>query len=533
VIFAICAYRQSIVQVERDLDFAGGGVIARADEILASISASLDRAGVLATSGKSSAGVLAELRGIVFTNRHLQGIAIIRDGKIICTSEQIYEPPLPLDGAELAALPGPGELKILPPAKRAFAPDSISITRRISANLVLLGAADPRVLTEYFDDYAERTRLRVLIYVSDGKLLASFGPGTIRAPALAELPGAGTIQWRKGSLVKVARSAAHPIFTAAISRPGAVAAQLTRSGLPLAMTGVGVSALLVGLMVRIARRTRSLEADLREAIRFGEIDVFYQPIIDLRSGRCAGAEALMRWRHPRRGVIPAGEFIAIAEDTGLILPMTDMMLGKIADDLAELFAADRSLHIGINLAPQHFASERILSASREFLDGRIDPAQVIYEITERGLVSDEDSVARAVMNGLIGRGAKLAVDDFGTGYSSLSYLERFPLNFLKIDKAFVDGISDAATSSGLVDQIIRISRSLEMEIIAEGVEHDFQAEYLRAHGVEYAQGWFFARPLPAPEFRKIVREKNSAPGGGPALRQTSPDSGDALDRPRA
>lgn len=272
-----------------------------------------------------------------------------------------------------------------------------------------------------------------------------------------------------------------------------------------------MAALLTTLVIRVVRRTRSLEADLGEAVRYRELDVHYQPIMDLRTGRCVGAEALMRWNHPQRGMIPAGEFIDVAEKTGLIIPMTELMLERVGDDLEESLDADPNLHIGINLAPQHFSSHKIIDVVQSILGNRVRSSQLIFEITERGLVSDDGSPASGVMMALANSGAKLAVDDFGTGYSSLSYLQRFKLDFLKIDKAFVDGISDESNSSGLVDQIIRIAKSLNMEIIAEGVEHEYQVKYLVTHGVDFAQGWFFGRPMPIKKFLAFVREKNSLP----------------------
>jgi sensor c-di-GMP phosphodiesterase-like protein len=190
--------------------------------------------------------------------------------------------------------------------------------------------------------------------------------------------------------------------------------------------------------------------------------------------------------------------------------MTEVLLKKIAVSMGPMLQEDPALHIGINLAPQHFSSTRIIDALAEVTRRDLPASQLIFEITERGLVSDEDSVARTVMNGLSATGAKLAVDDFGTGYSSLNYLQRFPLDYLKVDKAFVDGISSATESSGLVDQIIRIAKSLGMDIIAEGVEQAFQADYLKAHGVHLAQGWHFGRPMPAHKFQEFVRQRNYA-----------------------
>jgi sensor c-di-GMP phosphodiesterase-like protein len=221
-----------------------------------------------------------------------------------------------------------------------------------------------------------------------------------------------------------------------------------------------------------------------------------------------GAEALMRWNHPKRGMLAAGGFISVAEKTNLIVPMTVLLLEAVADDLEDVRDSNPEPRIGVNPAPQHFLSHQIINSVQNILNSRVRARQVIFEITERGLAGDDGSPAVAVMNGLVKTGSKLAVDDFGTGYNSLSFLQRFRLDYLKIDKAFVDGISDEDTTSGLVDQIIKIAKSLHMEIIVEGVEHAFQATYLRKHGVEYAQRWHFGRPTSADRIIEFVAAKN-------------------------
>lgn len=507
LLFLGYALRASVAQVDRELEFVGSGALVRTESILDTAGSTLRKVASI-TQGRVDNSTVATLRQAVFLDRYLQAIGIRNRNFLLCTSEHFYDRPEPIPAAEDSALPALGNTEVRPPANRGFPGKSLVVIYTFADHLAVEGLINPELFSEFFDYYARESDSREFIYFNEDTLLTEFGARDITEPKGVDLSRPDTLQWTDGKLVRVAHSRKYPISTVTVANQSAVTAKWARSATEFGIGGILVSALLSGLVIRIVKRTQSLEADLREAVKFGEIDVHYQPLIDLETGRCVGAEALMRWNHPRRGMIPANEFIPIAERTDLILPMTEVLLRKIASSLGPMLRRDPGLHIGINLAPQHFASTRIIDAVTAITQNHIPPGQIIFEITERGLVADENSIARTVMVGLTATGAKLAVDDFGTGYSSLSYLQRFPLDYLKIDKAFVDGISSETESSGLVDQIIRIAKQLDMEIIAEGVEQNYQAAYLRAHGVRHAQGWFFGRPMPIEKFEEFVRGRN-------------------------
>ena len=202
-------------------------------------------------------------------------------------------------------------------------------------------------------------------------------------------------------------------------------------------------------------------------------------------------------------------FIPLAEDTGLIEPMTVWLMQKLRTEIGQLLQDDRSLHIAINLSPGHFESDRILqSSSSIFGNSGILPEQIIYEITERGLIDDADGKAKDIMRRLQSRKSGIALDDFGTGYSSLSYVETFPLDYLKIDKRFVDTVGVDALNTGMLVTIIDMARRLGLRTIAEGVETAQQADYLLSRGVDYAQGWYFSRAMPAAEFIEFAQTTN-------------------------
>jgi len=246
---------------------------------------------------------------------------------------------------------------------------------------------------------------------------------------------------------------------------------------------------------------------LKDALDNHEFEVFYQPVIDLQNDRCVGAEALLRWRHPERGLVPPDLFIALAEETGAIIPITRWIMDRVGEDMGRLLRDHTDFHIAINLAPAHFANLDVVADAKEVAEGcGIDPARLLFEVTERGLV--DDAGCRQVIDALGDLGSEVAIDDFGTGYSSLAYVEKFHLDYLKIDKAFVSTIGTEAASAGLAAIIIEMAGQLGLRIIAEGVETGAQMTYLRDHGVSNAQGWYFSKPLPAAEFLDFARRYN-------------------------
>jgi sensor c-di-GMP phosphodiesterase-like protein len=277
----------------------------------------------------------------------------------------------------------------------------------------------------------------------------------------------------------------------------------------LGAIGAGTSIFLVFLLLGMLKRRLSLQGELERSLQKDEFEINYQPVVDLKSGHCVGAEALISWVQPEGKVVRPDLFIPLAEDTGLIEPMTEWLMKQIRLEMEGLLRENRDFHIAINLSPIHFESEKILSASsRIFGSSAILPSQLIYEITERGLIQHDDEKARSVMTALRNRKSHIALDDFGTGYSSLGYVSSFPLDYLKIDKSFVSTIGTDALMSGLVDSIIDMAKRLDLKIIAEGVETPGQESYLQERGVDYAQGWYYSRAMPAMGFIDFVRTFN-------------------------
>jgi EAL domain-containing protein (putative c-di-GMP-specific phosphodiesterase class I) len=258
----------------------------------------------------------------------------------------------------------------------------------------------------------------------------------------------------------------------------------------------------------ITQRTRAraqVALELRRALERNEFGLVYQPKIDLATGKPCGAEALLRWNHPERGVVSPADFVPVLEETGLIVPVGEWVLRRACEDVKLWQAAGlKVLPVAVNLSARQFR--------QQFLDARIralvrsagvDASLIELEITESELMQDPDHAIR-VMQSLRDDGIRVAIDDFGTGYSSLAYLTRFPVSALKIDRSFVaDALSDAADAA-IVRTIIEMAHNLRVTVVAEGVETDGQMAFLRQYGCQQGQGFFFARPMAAEHFGKLI-----------------------------
>jgi sensor c-di-GMP phosphodiesterase-like protein len=272
---------------------------------------------------------------------------------------------------------------------------------------------------------------------------------------------------------------------------------------PMLAAGAAACVLLIALWIyivlRLSRRELSLASELRLAIARGQISVHYQPVMDLISGRCVGAEALARWRRDNGVSISPGVFVPAAEQAGLSQELTMTVLRTTARDLKSLAARFPHISVNLNLAPDDLKNDRIgAELTRILADNALPAASIKLEITERALVNSD--TARVMIRQLRSRGHKIAVDDFGTGYSSLSYLQSFELDVLKIDKTFVDAIGMEAATSQVIVHVIEMAKSLGLDIVAEGVETHLQAGWLIKHGVAYAQGYLFSEPLAKEDF---------------------------------
>ncbi|SHH54920.1 bifunctional diguanylate cyclase/phosphodiesterase [Massilia sp. CF038] len=277
-------------------------------------------------------------------------------------------------------------------------------------------------------------------------------------------------------------------------------------------------------MLDVSHQKIALEQALRRALELDELEMYYQPQIDVVTGRIVGAEGLMRWNHPQRGVLMAGEFLPFAEDNGLMLPISDWMITALCRDMQIWNAAGgQSIRLSLNLSPQYLDRGDFFEKMRGALVRYgISPAQIEVEITENICIRNPQ-YAIDQLNKLCQLGVSVAIDDFGTGYSSLSYLHRFPIHTIKIDQSFVKVIHDEQGHYPVILAIISIARGLGLHLIAEGVETEMQARYLKANGCMTMQGYLFHHPVSLAEFICVLEEHYPVPernavalGQGPA-----------------
>ncbi|HXJ54032.1 MAG TPA: EAL domain-containing protein [Burkholderiales bacterium] len=243
----------------------------------------------------------------------------------------------------------------------------------------------------------------------------------------------------------------------------------------------------------------SIESQLRKAIERGELELFYQPKLRVETRTVCGAEALLRWRHPQRGIVPPSEFVSVAEESGLIAALGEWALHAACRQLVEWDAAGlKRVPISVNLSPRQFQPQ--LPAIVQQAIGVTGQAEYLrLEVTESSVMGDPHK-AITLLRELKALGMKLSLDDFGTGYSSLSYLQKLPLDEIKIDRSFLSGISSEGGDAVLVDVIIAMAHGLGLTVVAEGVESEMQLEYLRKRGCDECQGFLFSQPLRAAEF---------------------------------
>jgi sensor c-di-GMP phosphodiesterase-like protein len=343
-----------------------------------------------------------------------------------------------------------------------------------------------------------------------GRLI--LGRGSFDPQWMKELGGTPEARFSDGKYLVAIQQSGQYSFSAYAAVPLSIVGKgLRRIALVLVPMGAAAGLVLAWVVLWVARQQLALPAVLKGALKRNEFFLLYQPLVDLRGGRCVGAEALIRWRRPSGEMVRPDLFIPVAEDAGLIHDVTKRVMEIVAREAAPLLKQRPGLHIGINLSHVDLQRDDTPHLVRDLiLRMGVQPHNILVEATERGFMQADK--ARKIMGDIRALKLKIAIDDFGTGYSSLSYLEKFPLDYLKIDKSFVDTMGGEAATSQVALHIIEMAKSLKLEMIAEGVETAAQAKFLQEHGVQYAQGYFFGKPMPLAELAAFVAkmEKSEA-----------------------
>jgi sensor c-di-GMP phosphodiesterase-like protein len=475
------SWRVAISQRQDDLDRASARTLRRADEIYA------DAASVLRSIAGTdfvpcSLGHVRRMMQLTLRSLTVHAVAYGANGFALCNGAGRFSRPVPLQKFN------------------SEQPDGIGLvvnwrgwTSGREPNLIMV-LGEHRVLVDqrlfYGEPFAPVEPWSVTLRTHNGVVLESGFEDKPAAPP-------------DGPPITSEAQSANWVVSA--SAPGIGFFQyLTFLGSRLVLLASSMALTLGAISMWLLLRPRSLRSELTRAVRNREFIVHYQPIIELATGRCFGAEALVRWQRPDGRLVRPDLFIPLAEETGQIRAITDQVIATAVRDLGDVMGSDPSVHVSINICAKDFSSGRLGGVlEKALLNSRISAGQIWLEVTERSLVDVAD--ARATLAGLRQRGHIIAIDDFGTGYSSLSYLNQLSAHMLKIDKSFVETLGTEAATSQVTAYIISMAQELDLGLVAEGVETEAQCDFLREKSVQFAQGWLFAPALPLEGFLAFHR----------------------------
>jgi sensor c-di-GMP phosphodiesterase-like protein len=486
MLFAVYVAKQSALDAERNRALAyAQDVLVRveitADQAQAAIDA-LVAPGVVPCSPAN----IVQLRRLALRSTNLRAIGYVEGNRMVCSSL----------GAEVGTLDlGPANV-------------IRSSGLKLRSDVVFPFAPATRFIVIEYKHYAAIVHKGTAFVATTGVAQASLA--VVSTPGRQELAVQGyirpdwTIPLRPGQSVTIvgsgyvvakAMSQRYQVMAIAAVSTVQLNARVRQVAKELVPIGFGVGMLLVAVVVGFARYRMALPAVIKDGLKRDEFFLVYQPVVDLRTGRWTGAEALLRWRRERDEIVRPDEFIPVAESSGLIMRITERVVQLVRDDAATLLERHPGFHIGINLAPEDLHDQRTIAMLTGLLAAiRAGPGNVVVEATERGFT--DPASAAPVIRALRAAGIRIAIDDFGTGYSSLASLQSMEVDYLKIDKAFVDTLGTSAATGTVALHIIEMAKALNLEMIAEGVTNEAQATILRERGVQFAQGYLYAEPMP-------------------------------------
>lgn len=502
---AYLSWQLALGNEKQRLGELAGRLVTRASSTMADAAAALDAISA-SNAPPCSQAHIAEMRQLT-TSSSIKEVGYFEDGLLKCTSWGFTSPPLLAAPPDFTTAEGLSVTK--PFISNVIGGGSPMMGVRRGSYSVLI---DPGRLIDVVDE----TESGLAIAYESGVIVSAYGnidPALLTSLLADPRTGADSDT--------VFSTLAQDGWLGIATGPGsAVFANLWRQLLVLLPVGAAVAALLAGVAIWLSRRRLSPLGELSQAVRKREFVVHYQPLMELKTGICIGAEALVRWRQPDGTMIRPDLFIPLAEESGLILPITDQVIEAVIHDLGPTLGTDRSLHIAINFSADDIKTGRMLPILEKRLrEGNIRPQQIWLEATERGFLNID--AARATMTQARAMGHAVAIDDFGTGYSSLQYLQDLPLDALKIDKSFIDTIGKASATSSVTPHIISMTRTLGLSAVAEGIETQEQADYLIAHGVEFGQGWLYGKPVPAAAFLAFHSQNKALKGSIPEILHAS------------
>lgn len=437
-----------------------------------------------------SQGSINKMLEYQMTSNLLQSVAAIQGNYILCTSNGVDQ------NQDLGEPDG-----ITPSGTRSWLNVQLDFAPNKKFNIYEANGYAGIVPTDQvLDLYTHHKGLSLAVVLKDpGFIVRSYG--SFRQEWLDSFIDTGEHRFKTNTHWVVVKVKNNIVVFAAIPIAQLQITDITYIVAPL---GLLLGVFLSLLVLYFARLRLSVSGDIKAALKRHEFFMMYQPVVDLKTGEIKGAESLIRWKDTDGNFIPPDVFIPIAEQNGLIEGITKEVIHLVDKDAEALWRNFPDFHIAINLSSFDLHNLKSVDLINTLLDNhKTSGASVIIEATERGFVELEQ--AKVVMNALHDLGVEVAIDDFGTGYSSLSHLESLDLDYLKIDKAFIDTLGTEAATSSVALHIIEMAKSLDLKMIAEGIETKEQADLLREKGVEFAQGWYFGRPMFAADLLTLLK----------------------------
>jgi sensor c-di-GMP phosphodiesterase-like protein len=487
VLTAIYLARQQGLATEYDrvVSYARS-VAVRSDRAVAQMQEAIDILIATSTGDSCSDTMLTQMRQLGISMEFMKVAGAVSGEAMLCSTLGLHDQGLAL-GPPDSVTPQGTRLRLNAPMPLSTGTPYISLER------------------DGFIAMAHRSQAVDLVVDQEDVLFATFDPttGSIRTSNNAVNP-----QWvtavdnstqaafmDNGYIVGVVRSNQVALTGAIAAIPARYLGERVWAFIGVLLPiGLVTAMLLTGSVLYFARMQVSLSTQIRQGLRRNEFYMAYQPVVDLHTGRWVGAEALVRWQRADGRIMQPDEFIPVAEHSGMIGQLTGKVIDLASRDMMVALRDHPDFFLTLNLSAKDLQSDKTLERLMTMVgDNGINSGQVVVELTERMLV--DANAAKTVISAMREQGIQVAIDDFGTGYCSLSYLETMQFDCLKIDRLFVEAIDTEAATNRVVLHIIEMARTLNLKVIAEGVETEAQAQYLKEHGVEYAQGWLYSRAI--------------------------------------